>query len=70
MTEAPTKPEIDLKRLATLRAAFALRGHELVAAPDSSPPAFRAGRWGLWRDLRDLDEAQAFLRQIGGSHAG
>lgn len=56
----------DAKRLSTIRAALALQGHELLELPSSMHPKFRVCRWGLYRDLRDLDEAEAFLRQIGG----
>jgi hypothetical protein len=61
-----TTTEHDPKRLASLRAAFALKGHELVELPGSLPPRFRAIWRGLCRDLRDLDEAEEFLRRIGG----
>ena len=52
-----------------MRAQFALAGHTLVASTRSDgTPCLVATRWGLTRELADLDEAQAFLRQIGGSH--
>ena len=58
---------LDSKKLATLRAQFALAGHELLNSKRTDgTPCLLATRWGLTRELADLDEARAFLRQIGG----
>lgn len=57
----------DSKELATLRAQFALAGHELLNSNRTDgTPCLVATRWGMARELADLDEARAFLRQIGG----
>ena len=69
MNETPCAPQAKATRLDALRAQFALAGHTLVASTRSDgTPCLVATRWGLTRELADLDEAQAFLRQIGGSH--
>lgn len=62
-----TTPPDQATRLETLRAQFALAGHTLDTSTRSDgTPCLVATRWGLTRELADLDEAQAFLRQIGG----
>lgn len=50
------------KRFEGLRAALALRGHELHQLADGT---FLVRRWGLTRDLSDLDAVEAFARQVG-----
>lgn len=58
---------VDEKRFHTLRAHFALRGHTLRRTdPSDGPVSLYAERWGLVRYLPSLDDAQAFLAQIGG----
>ena len=58
---------LDSKELATLRTQFALAGHELLNSKRTDgTPCLLATRWGMARELADLDEARAFLRQIGG----
>ncbi|MFD2377823.1 hypothetical protein ACFSTJ_10570 [Ottowia pentelensis] len=55
------------ERLESLRKQFALAGHTLTTSTRSDgTPCLIAARWGLLRELADLDEAQAFLRQISG----
>ena len=55
------------KAFATLRAAFALRGHTLHRTdPTDGPVTFWAERWGLVRYLPTLHDAALFLAQIGG----
>lgn len=56
------------KAFATLRAAFALRGHRLERAfhGDSKEPTYYAERWGLVRYLPTLHDVAMFLTQIGG----
>ena len=59
------------KDFATLRAQFALRGHELhrAQAPDDRA-SYWTTRWGLTKPLADLEAVREFLRQIGGGHDG
>lgn len=52
------------KRLATLKAALALKGHEVHTLTDG---AFLVARWGLTRRCADLAELQDFAQQIGAS---
>lgn len=52
------------KRLATLKAALALKGHEVHTLPDG---AFLVARWGMTRRCAHLAELQAFAQQIGAS---
>lgn len=51
------------KRFERLRALLALKGHELYK-PDGGGPYF-VRRWGLTRDLQDLDAVEGFARQVG-----
>lgn len=51
------------KRLATLKAHFAMRGFELNPLDGES---MLIARWGLHRVLPNLAAAEAFLAQIGG----
>lgn len=44
-----------------LRAALAQRGHELHATADG----YTVRRWGLSKELNDLDEAEEFARAVG-----
>ena len=56
------------KQFTTLRALFALRGHELHrTGPTDGPQSFYAERWGMVRYLPTLDDARRFLVQIGGT---
>lgn len=57
------------KRFATLAARFALAGFGLIRndpAPGLAP--YCAARWGWIRPLHSLDDAERFLKQIGGRH--
>jgi hypothetical protein len=51
------------KQLATLRAALALRGHEVFQLGDGT---FLVSRWGHARACPDLHALAKFCRQIGG----
>ena len=66
----PTAQEIGNpeKAFATLRAAFALRGHRMERTfhGESKEPTYYAERWGMVRWLPTLHDAAMFLAQIGG----
>jgi hypothetical protein len=53
--------EETIRRLARYRAAAALRGFTITRKGE----AFVVGRWGLWRELRDLDQVEALLHLAG-----
>lgn len=56
------------KPFKTLQAAFALRGHALTRSDArDGPVTYFSSRWGMSRELADLDAARAFLAQIGGA---
>lgn len=62
----PTEQHCD-KAFSTLRAAFAMHGHNLHRnEPADGPVIFWAERWGLVRYLPTIDAARQFLEQIGG----
>lgn len=50
------------KRFQSLRASLAFNGHELYAT-DGGPYVVR--RWGLTKDLKDLEAVEQFARQVG-----
>jgi hypothetical protein len=52
----------DRKRIETLKAQFALRGH---AVHELHEGGYLVCRWGLVRACRDLEALQAFARQMG-----
>ena len=52
----------EAKEFATLRAQFAMRGHELHAAGEG----YVVSRWNLSRFFTDLQGVEAFAQQIGG----
>ena len=54
------------KTLATLTAQLAIRGYALHQLADGS---LMVSRWNLSRPLAGLSADQAFLTQVGGSHA-
>lgn len=57
---------VDHKRLATARARCALWGGTLtVTEGDDGRPLFVISRWALCRQCVDLDEVDAFLRDVG-----
>ena len=54
------------KTFATLRARLALAGHELHrTAADDGPCRFYVCRWGMVRELHDLDAVAALLARMG-----
>lgn len=59
---AHAEAEAQRKRLATLQARLAMRGHELHALADGG---FMACRWGLTRHLSTLEEVALFCVQVG-----
>ena len=58
------QPADPLKRMATLRAQYALAGFELLELSDGS---LLATRWNQCRPLPDATAALRFLRLIGGA---
>jgi hypothetical protein len=54
------------KQLAGIAARLARKGWTLHALRDG---AYLVGRWGYTRQVADLRDLEAFLRQIGGAHA-
>lgn len=66
--DAAVSAKIDAE-FTSLAAQYALTGHALIRnGPDHGLAPFVATRWGWIRPLASLDEARAFLRQIGGGH--
>ena len=62
----PTERHCD-KAFSTLRAAFALHGHNLHRNdPVNGSVSFWVERWGLVRQLPTIDAMRRFLEQIGG----
>jgi|GEM_PF-2409187 len=60
----------EVKRFTTLQAKFALLGHSFhqsSAGDGPGPISYLAGRWGQVRHLPTLNDAEAFLAQVGGS---
>jgi hypothetical protein len=58
------------KAFATLRALLALKGHVLSRTHgDDGPVRFYVTRWGLVRELRDIEAVRAFAEQVGATHA-
>ena len=53
------------KRLRTLKAEFALRGHSLHVDHRAGRELFVVSRWGQSRTFSHLGDVEAFLRQIG-----
>ena len=61
------------KRFATLKAQFAQHGHTLhQSGPGDGPGpvSYLAERWGMARYLPTLDDAEQFLKQVGGAGHG
>jgi hypothetical protein len=54
------------KQLAGITARLACKGWTLHALKDNT---YLVGRWGWTRQVADLRDLEAFLRQIGGAHA-
>lgn len=61
--DQPTSAEA--KRLSSLCSELALAGWTLTDSPENQHGQFIASRWGLARDLRDLDAVEAFCRHVG-----
>lgn len=60
--------DVDEKQFTTLAARFALSGHALIRSLHGEVPAtLYATRWGMIKPLRSLEDAHAFLQQLGGS---
>jgi hypothetical protein len=67
--EADVTPKVqDAKAFATLQAQFALLGHTLYRTvnPDGTI-LYLAGKWGYFRELKNLEAVAAFLAMIGGA---
>ncbi len=55
------------KVFASLRAAYAIKGHSLHRTdPKDGPVTFWSDRWGLVRHLPTIDSVGRFLAEIGG----
>ncbi|MCW5634722.1 MAG: hypothetical protein KIT17_15410 [Rubrivivax sp.] len=63
---ALARADAERKRFASLQAAYAIAGHELVRGEGGE---LFACKWGMAKRLRDLDDAEAFLQRIGGAPA-
>lgn len=63
--------DADRKAFQTLRARLALAGHTLsrTEATDGSCSYF-VSRWGMVRELRDLQAVEAFAKKAGGPNHG
>ena len=58
------------KAILTLQAQLALKGHVLSRTHgDDGPMRFYVTRWGLVRELRDIEAVRAFAEQVGATHA-
>jgi hypothetical protein len=58
------------KAFLTLRAMLALKGYSLSRTHgDDGPVCFHVNRWGMVRELRDIEAVRAFAQQVGASHA-
>lgn len=72
-TDAGMVPEtgaagaLSAEGFASLRAAFAMRGHDLRRHAGNGSGGLYAARWGLVRYLPTPDDARRFLAQIGGA---
>ncbi|MFD1895089.1 hypothetical protein ACFSCU_17900 [Ottowia beijingensis] len=56
------------KALATLQAEFALTGHAMTwCADDDGLITILVSRWVFAREFDSIEQARAFLRQIGGA---
>lgn len=61
IVEAAEKTGNSVKRLATLKAQFALRGFAVHEARDG----FLVSRWNLTKHLPTLDDLERFARVVG-----
>lgn len=65
--DTPTGQRGD-KAFTTLAAQLALQGHTLTRSnPNDGPVTYYASRWGMVRQLPDLDAVGAFARMVGGA---
>lgn len=63
------RPETNDKVFTTLRARLALAGHGLSRTDGSDGPCrYFVTRWGMVRELRDLDAVKRFAEQVGVAH--
>lgn len=61
--------DADRKAFQTLRASLALEGHVLSRTDSTDGPcSYFVTRWGMVRELRDLDAVKCFAAQVGASH--
>ncbi|UST54922.1 hypothetical protein NF681_06960 [Comamonadaceae bacterium OTU4NAUVB1] len=60
----------DLKQLATLRARFALLGHELRVVTKSDSMFYEVHRWGQSRHCSTIHDLEGFLAQLTGAKHG
>ena len=67
-----TQPTPNNAEFTRLHAAFKQRGHTLGRVHDvgTQQPRYYVSAWGFCKPLAHLDDARAFLKQIGGDHAG
>jgi hypothetical protein len=58
----------DAKAFSTLQAKFAIAGHTLYRTvnPDGTI-LYLVGKWGYFRELKNLEAVAAFLAMIGGA---
>jgi hypothetical protein len=64
-TTAADEGDASAKAVATLRAALALRGHELYALAGGG---WLVSRWGMSRELPDLAAVHRFAKAVGAVH--
>ncbi|MBX9793381.1 MAG: hypothetical protein K2Y02_03690 [Burkholderiaceae bacterium] len=65
-TETLVDLDADRKAFQTLRAHLALAGHALSRTDGSDGPCrYFVTRWGMVRELRDLDAVKRFAAQVG-----
>ena len=55
------------KRVATLRARFALQGWQVIAT--DRPGRFVVARWDRWREVAGLEELERLLANVEGDRA-
>lgn len=68
MKPAAELDDAETKRLNGLKAEFCLEGHEFFRTDErDGPQRLLVARWGRVREVRNLDEAAALLRQIRGA---
>ena len=65
VSQHPIADDLQRKAFTTLQAKFAMLGFSLNQL---SSGGFLVGKWGRARHLSDLNEVNAFLRQVGGAN--